>query len=70
MLTSDNLFTTDPTDFTDKTTDIIAETIRAFPVFSEIPIAIGTVESVVNQLVQINILNINVKKSAIYLSGP
>ena len=33
-------------------------------VLSVIPIAIGTV---VNQFLEINILNINVKKSAIYL---
>ncbi|MDX9947169.1 MAG: hypothetical protein RBS38_07375 [Bacteroidales bacterium] len=35
-----------------------------------IPIAIGTVKPVVNQFMEINILNINARKSAIYLSGP
>jgi len=39
-------------------------------ILSVIPIAIGTVGSVVNQFAEINILNINAMKSAIYLSGP
>ena len=32
--------------------------------------SVKSVKSVVNQFMEINILNINAKKSAIYLSGP